>query len=128
MKNVNATNKEVCIALIGLYRSITVESLEIALDKSESGLHALSYILRDLTGFGWSNTCTLCTAVKDYITFQIVCSKCIHFDCLESSRISHCLIHPTYEEICQACQAGDINRLVSALQARADYLETLIED
>jgi len=82
-----------------------------------------NYVLDDLTGFGNSRNCKLCIAVN------VNCDSCIHnhfnnsdYDYIDDN---YCLFHHTYDDI---RDAKTPKKLLKAYEARANYIETIIND
>lgn len=112
-------------ALVVKYRSITYEEIEKS--QQEYGFQYVSSNMLMITGFGDSDSCSLCQPLK-YMsrmnTYRFDCMSCIHSIVNEcKSFTSSCTYHITYRNI--AC-AKTTTELLEALKNRADYIENLI--
>ena len=119
-----ATNIKEAKELVVRYRSITEDEID---GWTRRG-YPHSRVLSILTGFGRMNTCTLCieSYSKYYATDSIPypCYCCIHNNGTDTD-IKQCTNHHTYEDL---VFQQNTDAMLRAYKARADYLQTLIED
>lgn len=114
-------NLEAAKELVELYRSITIEQLKAVYnnlheDGRDTGMDSVLY---EITGFGSTKSCHLCKPISDN------CMECIHGAKPECTDTCPCIDHYTYKDI---EEADNVNELYKAIQARADYIESLINE
>ena len=121
--------------LILKYENITVEEINYILNKFDiPELEGISSeeILKELTGFGTRNTCTLCKAIKlttvNTLPTNIDCFKCTwvektKFVCYEGCNKA------TYEKLEEIWFADDnfVQEIIDACHTRADYMRNIIQ-
>ena len=118
------TNVDAFRLLIDKYRSLTVEMIVFFMRNNRKSYASwdstFRFVLNYYTGFG-SFGCILCKQVNG------VCEDCLHFICAEDTTLRYiqtpCTIHPTYNTM---KNANRVHTLLKAVNARADYLETLV--
>lgn len=113
-------NLEAAKELVELYRSITIEQLEEVYNKLYIGDNTVYFedVLHEITGFGSTKTCHLCKPINGH------CPDCIHGGEENCTAECPCIYDETYENI---TDAESIEDLYDAIQARADYIESLIK-
>lgn len=75
-------------------------------------------VLRRITGFGSISTCIL------YKEINHMCEYCIHYKHQDSYDRCPCANSETYRAL---EEVDDLDRLYDAIQARADYIASLIQ-
>lgn len=112
-------NLESAKELVELYRSITIEQLKEVYNKlyTEDGAY-FEGVIHEITGFGSVRTCHLCKPINGF------CPDCIHGQGESYTMVCPCINDETYENI---ENAESIQDLYDAIQARADYIESLIK-
>lgn len=99
-------------ALIERYESITKEEIEGCKCYTYDHTRLYAYdIMNELTGFGGTDTCSLCLAVEHD------CYLCVYGNDLK------CIEDSTYDRI---IDAFDTDCLLQALRNRANYMKTLL--
>ena len=121
---------ETLLKLIEQYKSITLGQLEYLFTHTPNVTGAA--ILGNLTGFGSSQTCSICREAEqrtninkeELDTIQQVCNSCI-YKCfpLNTDDDSHYCLDKTFRAISHAKTAEE---LYQAIQARINKLENLI--
>ena len=106
--------------LVREYRNITIEQLKTVYNNlCEDDSYGMDSVMHEITGFGSTNSCHLCRPIRGK------CAECIHGAKPEYTASCPCTEHETYENI---ENAEDIEELYEAIQARADYIESLINE
>ena len=102
-------------ALVERYESITLEEIEEKWIPSLNGRYNGYRVARNITGFGTTNTCSLCKAVTSEAGYNI-CIDCVY----ESNEACHARENnKTYDMIFEAKTS---KQLLSAFRARAKHL------
>lgn len=79
-------------------------------------------VLERITGFGCFTACCLCSAIgRRFMVGE--CRTCIHY-VSGLGESAPCIEHHTYSDI---REAENIDELYTAIQKRADYIESLIK-
>ena len=114
------TNIEAFKALIKRYEAITLEEVE-AVDYDPTGLYG-NYVACRLTGYGQTDTCSLCISAKLITSNRDPCCNCIIK--IKTNWMCTCNIYTaTYDDI---AFAGNAEELLKAFKDRANYLKTLL--
>jgi len=118
-------NKKPFLELIKKYRSITIAEIQAIKD---SGVSGFNIIAMHLTGFGGSTSCILCRAfdhrckycygIETYFNEVIMKEHRAQFGCLHNDH------EKTYYRI---KNAGTVDDLLNAFQARVDHIEKWLE-
>lgn len=115
-------------ALLVSYKAITLEQLQECeqLVRKHGFKPDGILILKPLTGFGDTATCTLCkeakTIAQNWEEPKVFCEHCIYND---GWFASFSCVDVTYHAVCHATNAKEV---YEALQQRIDYLTKLIND
>ncbi len=97
--------------LIERYKTITLKEIEKVFEKYGDSDMAK----QELTGFGFSSTCSLCAPIED--KYATNCGGCIY------GGFNKC-VNDTYDVIANATYPAE---LLAAYRARAAYMETLLK-
>ena len=111
--------------LIALYRSITYDQIE-RIEYRDSADAA-----NILTGFGDSRTCSLCDAVHSADPTSPLCEECIHSLTFVGDVYAHaspCMSGLSKISYRAIQDATNIEDLLDAFAARADYMESLVNE
>ena len=118
-----AKNKKEFLELIKTYRGITLEKIEKDWYTTE-GYQDGEIFLFGITGFGDQGTCTLCLPLTQLLEYECPtrCKDCV-YKCLTGDKCFQGSNGETYLDISTARSPQE---LFKAINARADYMETLI--
>lgn len=107
---------DAALKLVDKYRSITLEELkELGKDNHCDIPHC---ILKMITGFGDTRTCSICQSVN------VECNNCIYsFKKPKQDDWYYCLDDITFGNI---CDSKTYEELLEAINKRADYIEDLV--
>ena len=100
-------------ALIKRYKSITLEEIE------NIWVVDVAYTAYKLTGFGSSNTCTLCIAAKDN------CDKCVY---RHKHTYARCNTHDNHLSYDAIYNARTPQELLNAFRERAKRMEEILTE
>lgn len=114
-------NLDAAKLLVRRHRNITEEDLNKFDCDDECPSEALSLI----TGFGCFSSCCLCKECCSEDDYDPDCSQCLYSRDGSGSSYLMCVEQPTYTAI---RDAESISSLYEAIQARADYIESLIKE
>lgn len=117
VKNIEAAKE-----LVEKYREITMEKLKEVSDELYAEYeddYTYEEVLHRITGFGRISTCILCKEINH------MCEYCIHYKHQDSYDSScPCANSETYRAF---DEVDDLDGLYDAIQARADYIASLIQ-
>lgn len=108
--------------LVQKYRSITKEDLDKFADECDEELFET---LSRITGFGCFSSCCLCKECVNTDESDPNCERCLYSRDGSGSSYLMCVEQSTYAAI---RDAENISSLYEAIQARADYIESLIKE
>ena len=112
-------------ALVNKYNSITITDIRRELYQSNADTFESQYIANKLTGFGSTDSCTLCLALRN--SFAHHYTSCIHTNYVLLGEVGCSSINGKSRATYMAIdEASDPSELLQAFKDRAEYLHTLI--